>query len=209
MGCDIHMFVEHREKSGKPWKNVYKKEVRKIGPDYSYDVNYYGYGDRNYDLFGILAGVRSYECEPIAKRRGLPKDVSEEIKKESDRWDSDGHSHTYLTLEELLAFDWSKPFKQHPRLVEKSVYEAWDKKGYPSSCCGDAFGPNIEKLEQAEYEHLKAGGHKFDTNKTYYIRMSFDLTYADAAEHFLDETVPRLMELGEPEDVRIVFWFDN
>ena len=59
------------------------------------------YSGRNYELFGILAGVRDHNNDSIDDPRGLPEDVSEVTKKESDRWDGDGHSHSWLTLKEL------------------------------------------------------------------------------------------------------------
>jgi hypothetical protein len=33
--------------------------------------------------------------------------------------------------------------------------------------------------------------------------------YYRAAGSFLAETLPRLWHLGDPADVRVVFWFDN
>ena len=60
------------------------------------------YDGRNYELFGVLAGVRSNEFNPIDYPRGLPEDVNEEIKNEHQEWDVDAHSATYYTLDELL-----------------------------------------------------------------------------------------------------------
>lgn len=60
------------------------------------------YDGRNYELFGVLAGVRSKEFNPIDYPRGLPEDVTEEIKNEHQEWDVDAHSATYYTLDELL-----------------------------------------------------------------------------------------------------------
>lgn len=91
MGCDIHWFVERQRDDG-TWE---------IRPEADYN-------DRNYDLFTALANVRNYNerVTPIAEPRGLPDDVSPEVRADSDAWDSDGHSHSWHTLEALLAYDW-------------------------------------------------------------------------------------------------------
>lgn len=39
--------------------------------------------------------------------------------------------------------------------------------------------------------------------------MDWSVHYYEVASDFLSETLPRLWRLGQPEDVRIVFWFDN
>jgi hypothetical protein len=66
------------------------------------------YGGRNYELFGVLAGVRSNEFDSIDYPRGLPEDVTEEIKNKHQEWDVDAHSATYYSLDELLDSDYRK-----------------------------------------------------------------------------------------------------
>lgn len=73
------------------------------------------FGDvRDYGLFGFLADVRNYSMVPtIAEPRGLPDDVSEEIRQE---WDDDsdigGNNASWLSLTELLAFDYDQEFEE-------------------------------------------------------------------------------------------------
>jgi hypothetical protein len=62
MGCDIHMFVEYRQRMQ------------------GYD-SWRSWGDRtnpgrNYELFGLLAGVRSDGDEQMVPSRGMPDDAS-------------------------------------------------------------------------------------------------------------------------------------
>ena len=86
MGCDIHSRGE-RKVDGK-WKLI-------LGPE--------PFGDRNYSVFAFLAGVRNYsEVPPISEPRGLPDDIDD---------DGDGdyfgdHSYSWLSLDELLKFDY-------------------------------------------------------------------------------------------------------
>ena len=59
MGCDIHCYIEYKPTKNKNW--------------YSFgEVNV----DRNYILFGIMAGVRYCGCSPVVEPKGIPKDIS-------------------------------------------------------------------------------------------------------------------------------------
>jgi len=49
-----------------------------------------------------MAGVRDEEVEPISPPKGLPEDVSFMTKLDSDIWGEDGHSHSWLSSDELL-----------------------------------------------------------------------------------------------------------
>jgi hypothetical protein len=92
MGCDIHSYVEIR--NGNQWESSLNEVF-----DY-----------RNYGLFGFLADVRNYSHSPvIAEPRGLPDDVSPELRAEYDEW-GDCHSTSWLTLAELLAYDYDQTF---------------------------------------------------------------------------------------------------
>jgi hypothetical protein len=125
MGCDIHLFAEKRfynhDKSRSAWVNVDKWTYNKdyyLYPEWrgdgekimhiNCDDRFYTDG-RNYNLFCALAGVRNYFENPvvISPPKGLPKDVSPVIRREKRRWGIDGHSHSWLSLRELLEFDWS------------------------------------------------------------------------------------------------------
>ena len=96
MGCDIHYMVQIQTSPG-IWKNR---------PDWKF------FDGRSYNLFGVLANVRNYgELPYISDPRGFPEDVelddticAYEI---LGRWLGD-HSFTYLTLAELLSFDYDQ-----------------------------------------------------------------------------------------------------
>lgn len=85
MGCDIHAYWEIKEKGKDGWTP-------------------FGYAniDRWYYPFTLMAGVRNYSnLTPISEAKGLPKDVTNVVKAISDGWDSDGHSHSWLSADEL------------------------------------------------------------------------------------------------------------
>lgn len=88
MGCDIHIHAEIRV-NGK-WLHYDQPECR-----------------RDYALFERMAGVRGDVENAIAPPRGLPADASETTKLCSDFYDSDGHSHSWLSSKEIADLaDW-------------------------------------------------------------------------------------------------------
>ena len=107
MGCDIHLHVETKQYDA--WL-----EVRNPIHEETYSQHTYRHwpgSDRYYTLFAVLADVRNRDgsVTPIATPRGLPGDASRTVKDEADTWDGDGHSHSYLTLRELVDYDWDAP----------------------------------------------------------------------------------------------------
>lgn len=88
MGCDIHVHTE----------------VKINGEWHHYDMPYVR---RDYALFSRLANVRNYRddhaewVEPISDPRGLPEDASFLTKFDSEKWGTDGHSHSWIGAEEI------------------------------------------------------------------------------------------------------------
>lgn len=58
------------------------------------------YGGRNYQLFGVLAGVR-YAVEPDFEVKGFPNDAHPLTRVLFEQWDSDAHTPSYIHLEEI------------------------------------------------------------------------------------------------------------
>ena len=168
MGCDIHSIAEVRE-NGK-WTAVTKD----VFPLDEWDREYYKkdggsspFDWRSYSMFAFLAGVRNYDrCNPLSEPRGMPNDASEEAREMEEFWLGDGHSHSYLTLKELLEFDYDQTFWNR-RLMK-------DGNGAALAEEGGRIVTYRENLGRQFFAHLEA-----------------------------------LSSLGGPEDVRIVFFFDN
>ena len=156
----VKKYYQGYEASDKLEQKVYKDIEKRVTDDPNFDwwndssklpnpKTDQPYGGRNYRLFGALAGVRNYNMEIISDfAKGLPVDVSTEVCGFSDEWEDDGHSHSYLTVKELI---------------------------------------------DSKY-------HKMSKKELYDIGMS---------SYFFKDVVDSLLILGDPEDVRIVFWFDN
>ena len=201
MGCDIHFYVEVKQDDG-AW--LPRNE----------DL----YDGRNYDLFAILAGVRNGVgfagvktgdgFNVIAEPRGLPDDVSNDILQESEDWGRDGHSHSWLTVAEIKAFNW-KQETQHQGVVNLEQFKVFIKKGRPTSWCGVAVGSSVVHVSVDEMMDFVKGSVAMQEGKSYYTTVCWVETYADSVGTFLTETLPKMEALGDPEKVRAVFWFDN
>ena len=103
MGCDIHMHAEIKIK-GK-WEH--------------YDQpNAY----RDYALFEKMAGVRGDVKNAIVPPRGIPDDATTTTKFDCERWDSDGHSHSWLNAGEIAQLrDWWE------KQGHEWKYDTWDQ----------------------------------------------------------------------------------
>ncbi|ULO05624.1 hypothetical protein H1230_21455 [Paenibacillus sp. 19GGS1-52] len=138
MGTDIHYFVEqkmyrHRyndpDRSGKwisidkwtksSWAILYPE--RDESPTWIVESNDMVFKDRNYDLFAILANIRNPENMPyISEPRGLPEDVSEEIRLQIEY--GEFHSTTWFTAKELLEFNWDQVFEYEDETMDGEVF---------------------------------------------------------------------------------------
>lgn len=115
MGCDIHIYLEQKEDSG-DWECFDKDKL--VLEQYRNDpLSYYIPCDkkstkplegRDYQFFGIITGgcVRrampeTYLDYSFLSDRGIPEDVSEIVNMLYAQWDSDAHSATYITFEEV------------------------------------------------------------------------------------------------------------
>lgn len=90
MSCDIYTHVECRDPDG-TWTRV---------EGTPFDL-------RIYSVFGWLADVRNYSAvPPLSQPRGLPEDASQGVLADWEWWQSDGHSCSWFTVDELAAFDY-------------------------------------------------------------------------------------------------------
>jgi hypothetical protein len=165
MGCDIHSHVEVR-RDGR-W-------VYESGEEYTdKDVIEGPFGWRDYGLYGFLADVRNHSHSPvIAEPRGVPGDLSPEARHEYNEWLDDLHHASWLTVAELLAYDYDQVF--------------WDRRVTKQLASGVLDGAAL--ADQGEGRHISL---------RQFLGNSF---FADLVA---------LQSLGKPEDVRVVFWFDN
>jgi len=177
MGCDIHGWMETKHGGSNNVKVWWNQELEVPR-------------DRNYDFFGILADVRNYAgAKPISEPKGVPSDVSEEVKEEIEHWGADGHSYSYVTLKEFDDYDWeSESIDGRISTIRKSTGEELGKALYDYR--QDLSKEELDKID-VEFKHLKRKAKDLLSPKwKAYIELM--QTYS-----------------SNPENVRIVFWFDN
>lgn len=191
MGADIHSFAEVR-KDGK-WLRVEEP----VFDDYGDKKITEPFGWRSYAVFGFFADVKNYShCTPISEPKGLPDDSEwlnspskyayainpmsgepipeneRETNKKDVQEDGNYHSMSWLTLKELLDYDYEQKFWDR-RVTKQTSPNGWN---------GAALAEEGEGQTITYREHLGEGFFK---------------------------DIEVLKTLGSPEDVRIVFWFDN
>lgn len=231
MGTDIHMVAERFD--GARWRLVGEAGKTRHGrlrmPE--------PYDGRNYDLFAILADVRNGRgvagiktgsgFEIMAEPRGVPVDCSPEFRQWAEDWS--GHTPSWVTLAEILAFDWTRLTTRRGCVgVLNMPYELGDK---PHSWCGAHMGRDIQERTYAEMAAIRdqvrkmprmweyreipwecpAGWspelHALAKNSICYVE--WQETYASCCEDFWSTTVPALLRMGPPGHVRICFFFDS
>lgn len=174
MGCDIHMYIEYKVGDG-PW---FADKNHKLVTEYSdnYDtVCSVNFTARNYDLFGKLAGVRT--SGPVAI--GLPTDVTDLVAKASELYGSDGHSHSFSSLEEFR-----QALKDCHYLPKDEPVEAIE----PIAFYADTWAPNrgyVNILKYLEKEQL-------------YLKLDIE-----------SEKMLLGQDINTDVQVRLVYFFDN
>lgn len=134
MGCDIHMYVEHKDKDGSSWWSF----GGRINPG------------RIYGMFAKLAGVRnSFGITPLFQPRGIPDDMGSEAfsdytlyvtnkdepdddevsKDKAAEWVKDGYSKYYRDGKFVSSPDWHSESWCNADELEQAINEVWkDKK---------------------------------------------------------------------------------
>jgi hypothetical protein len=235
MGCDIHLYVEKRTPSGQ-WKSVDKwKDCDYDDGRKCVDYEDSFYHDRNYRLFSILADVRNDDkghpsyLKPICQPKGIPDDASTAVAREYKHWEGDAHSASWHTLEDLLAYDWTQ-VNELNGIVGGPTFATWDRWSRqqgesPDSWCSMVGGGRTQIISEDELRRLcKEAETRCKDGKLYgsahqdamqsavghlYASCKWEQPYYKLAGSFLSQTVFRLLRLGDPANVRIVFWFDN
>lgn len=188
MGCDIHIRTEI--KRNHKWVNADFYEKSRYYEDGRFDVIEI-YGGRSYSLFSTLADVRNNHnlIEPICQAKGIPVDASDEYRELCERWEGDGHSHSYFTLQELEDVFDKHSVVTHKGLINQEQIKELEKGNLPNSWCQ---GTNQEGYEWRSWE-----------DKHYsFIHLVENLRSRLNHYHPWDSD-------DHKSDIRIVFFFDN
>lgn len=225
MGVDIYLFAERRCASG-DWSHVEPADGSRL----------YDSGSRPW-LFAVLAHVKNDDPRrgepftPVAPPRGLPADVSSEVRAAAHEWlAGEAYAHSWLGLHELSEFDWER-IAIRRGVVHVPAFAAWDGTSAPKESCVWVLAPREWDLDneamralvaeaRAHGYPLPAPPHSLPSEcpagiptdlheriRTRFTTVEWRETYATTCQYSLDETMPRLRDLGPPDDVRIVFFF--
>jgi len=214
MGTDIHITVQQRQADG--WKTLDPK---------LHGVLSYGEKDwcedRNYNLFAILANVRNGRgfagvvtgggFNVISEPRGYPEDLEPSFIEDAD-W---GHSHTWLSLKEILDFAWDQTTTSCG-VVTPGEFVRWQTEGRPQSWSGGISGQNIRTVPNEEMAEMIRTGEASPIPKgpmglggSVFTNVSWEIKYEDSAQKFLGLCRENLLPLGDPDDIRFLIFFDS
>jgi hypothetical protein len=144
MGCDIHLFIEIR-KNGK-WVGADNDDIL---------------CDRSYARFAFFADVRNnVDVDPISKPRGLPKDTNCFIK-------YDYHSHSWLSLRELIEFNYDQPFSKSQDSVDREI-NYWAR-GKTKILNDGSYRALLDEHYFKDLEKLKTYGDLDDVRIVFYF----------------------------------------
>lgn len=232
MGCDIHMWAEVKCRSSnsfdKPWwetvgpifENSFFQEDEPItyknAEGFCWNLKFveHPFQNRNYSLFAILADVRNGfkddHFNPIDKPRGVPKDASVYYRAQVKNWGVDGHSHSFLTLNELKTYNWYQTIK-FKGIVDVRGYKQFKQFGKPNLWYGyGVIDKQTKYISNQEMDKIIKDGN-LKKNK-YFTQIEWEISYADCVGDFLTKTIPnleKLLKFKRVIDVRTVFFFDN
>ncbi len=202
-------------------------DEQKARPDDGYSMaGYYvkkyrtdWYSERNYACFAILADVRNGRgfagiktgdgYVPITPRRGVPDDLSPDVDQDRDLGD---HSFSWLTVKELLAYDWGRRTRNYG-VIPLDAYPAWRDapRRAPDGYSHHVEGSGVLVLDEYHADALLANPTKKKAGVEYFVRVWWEQTYGEDAGWFYSKVLPELAKIDpeHPDDVRIVFGFDS
>jgi hypothetical protein len=228
MGTDIHFFVEKKGSDGH-WSLVDKLVYNARDSRYYPDRKESFFDERSYDTFAILAGVRNGYgfagrttgggFRPVSPSKGLPPDCSEEFRRLEYPYKDYAYSHSYLSVHELINYDWSQIAVKRGVLTFEE-FENWADSGdmTPREWCNSIIDDDIKMISQAEAmrvlrEFKNKSGIKeraqFDTlTRNTFVQCSWMAPYYALASEFCDRTLPRMVSLCATRDINGQYTLD-
>jgi len=171
-------------------------------------------GDGHSHSFFTVRELLDYDWNQTTRRRGLidPLEFAFMLQRDVCKpfsW-CGGSNAAILTFEEMEKYITSTKFIQ---FLEAEVTRWAETSKDPKRA--EYLDYDLERfarlsalLEVQRLSHTPQVDHRFHKDN-YMAKYEWDETYADVASQFLANTLPALEKLGDPENVRIVFYFDN
>lgn len=216
MGCDkyMQMIMYAEVRKNDVWEKVDAifpsafSEMQDILTDRVCD-------ERNtilYELFGWVANrTEKYtEVKPINELKGLPEDVSEDIA--SNDYFRFGGFTSYLTLEEILNYNWDATISHVGRIPEMA-YVRWKRDGVaPTRWDRSISGEDKKIITSFVMNGILDESIPRDEGIRYYVVVEYDpKTCREYCNFFCGTSLPLLVKLvpqgGSYKDVRVVYTF--
>jgi hypothetical protein len=172
------MYVEYKCGNGLPWQ----ADDHHVLNDHGF-VQGVSAVQRNYELFGLLASVRTFGPR---KPLGLPRDISDTVKQASDTWAFDAHSHSYMSLDE---------FKKV--LFEEFAGRSGHSFKFKPTKCTNAFFSYDDPLIKADFSNRPE---------------PYSTLVAYCEELIEKKSVDKQIlgkDVSSEVQVRLIFWFDS
>ncbi len=209
MGCDIHIIVERQARDG-VWQRIWELDDEYNEPAHTPEI----FGNRNYDLFGILGDVRNGHgfagCvtgsgwPSIAPDRGVPVDSTLTVDEMEDYTIGD-HSYTWVGLEELHAYDWDGVRAEAYGIVSREEYARMQHEGdsCPKAWCGGISGRDVLVVTP---EQLLRSTAPIPFS---HVSVKWTESARDGTRDWPGKVIPWLDTLAAGQPLRLVFGFDS
>jgi hypothetical protein len=198
MGCDIHTYIEIFNDKTNKWELAHglKKDN-----DNKYEVPYCDrFTDRNYILFGILTnGQVRGKGYGIFSCKGIPTDCSDFVSSQIKYWSIDGHSHSYLTFDEI-----EKGLSSLQKIKISGLILKNQLKKVKAILKRKIF--SSDELAKHLYPYCQ-GYSGNDINK--YVQFDIDVPVIFEIDNFMRYINTHIYDWKEKNNIRLVFWFDN
>ena len=213
MGCDIHMFAEKRNPVTHDW------DV--IGEEFTDSYSLWELGKEIKEIFGMeeeeaweimMKWVNGEKPTNREEQYIIGKFIPSRVAPAGSGWD-------YAYTKDMI----KSPFTNQPyggrcyslfgilagvrNTSNTMIGGEFNLKGVP-----DDASPSVKEMSD-EYD-IDGHSHNYFTvqellDSDYNKMDKNELTTLGIDPYFFNTTIPQLQKIGNPEDVRIIFWFDN
>lgn len=231
MGTDIFYLAEKRVDDH--WEPAFETYYEPPDPDgqriLDHEEQFYFGGNRNYELYQILAGFVEQETgltsrgfEPISPPRGYPEDVSEAIRQQwgdldsPEARDSGCFGLSWLLLKELIDFPWHEKQRTFVGYVNAENYRKFAA-GQPFRfrqvspkvlySCDDLKEYPLPEWDVVSNEEMQRRIDSSTVTEQTWTKITYSQSYAIPGHGILVDTIPKLSQVGPPDGVRVVFHF--
>lgn len=183
MGCDAHFFLEKRVNKGS-WEIDSGHKYCNLNNCHteSHPIEIPSLSGRSYYFFGLIAGIRSNEAEPLIEPRGLPPDLSTVL---LNYFNSGGfHTPTYLTPKEM-----ERVFKKYLKYLNKESMKE-------------------SAISDQDYYLQAEDAFCYDESKPYF-RINASIVKYIRSNLDWEKIENKLLGLKNKTEYRIVVWFDS